>query len=227
MRDVAFVIHPDHSMMAIAFVMAFEVANSVSKASPYELHFVSETGGTVKSSCGLMLKSEPFTEMPFDTLFVGGATSPRPSTPGLIAYMRGAPRRHRRIAAICTGAFVLAEAGLLDGRNATTHWMHATRLQAEYPAVKLDHDRIFTNDGPIWTAAGGAAGLDLSLALIEGDLGADVAKSVARELVIYHRRGGGQSQISALLELAPKSDRILAALTYARDNLHKTLTVPG
>jgi transcriptional regulator GlxA family with amidase domain len=226
MLDVAFLVHPDYSMMAMAVVMAFEVANSVAEVSPYELHFVSETGGRVKTSCGLILESEPFTEKPFHTLFVGGATSPRPSTPGLIAYMRDAPKRHRRIAAICTDAFVLAEAGLLDGRNATTHWMHATRLQAEYPAVKLDQDRIFTNDGPIWTTAGGAAGLDLSLALIESDLGADVAKSVARELVIYHRRGGGQSQISTLLELAPKSDRIQAALTYARDNLHKPLTVP-
>ena len=226
MRDIAFVVDADYSMMALAVVMAFEVANSVAEDSPYELHFVSETGGRVKSSCGLMLESEPFTEMPFHTLVVGGATSPRPSTPGLIAYMKDAPKRHRRIAAICTGAFVLAEAGLLDGRNATTHWMHAMRLQAEYPAVKLDQDRIFTNDGPIWTTAGGAAALDLSLALIESDLGDDVAKSVARALVIYHRRAGGQSQISTLLELAPKSDRIQGALTYARDNLHKPLTVP-
>jgi len=226
MRDIAFVVDADYSMMALAVVMTFEVANSMADRPAYVLRFVSETGGRVKSSCGLMLESEPFTEMPFHTLVVGGATSPRRSTPGLIAYMRDAPKRHRRIAAISTGAFVLAEAGLLDGRNATTHWMHATRLQAEYPAVKLDQDRIFTNDGPIWTTAGGAAGLDLSLALIESDLGADVAKSVARELVIYHRRAGGQSQISTLLELAPKSDRIQASLTYARDNLHRPLTVP-
>jgi transcriptional regulator GlxA family with amidase domain len=226
MRDVAFLVHPDTSMMAMAVVMAFEVANSVAEASPYELHFVSETGGRVRTSCGLMLDSQPFTEMPFHTLFVGGATTPGSSTPGLIAYIREALKRHRRIAAISTGAFVLAEAGLLDGRNATTHWMHAPRLQREYPKVKLDQDRIFTNDGAIWTTAGGAAGLDLSLAMIESDLGADVAKSVARELVIYHRRAGGQPQISTLLELAPKSDRIQAALTYARDNLQKPLTVP-
>lgn len=226
MRDVAFVVYPDYSTMAVAVVMAFEVANSVAETPPYELHFVSETGGKIRTSCGMMLESEPFTEMPFHTLFVGGATTPKPSTPGLITYMRDAPKRHRRIAAICTGAFVLAEAGLLDGHNATTHWMHAPLLQAQYPAVKLDQDRIFMNDGPIWTTAGGAAGLDLSLALIENDLGADFAKLVARELVIYHRRTGGQSQISTLLDLTPKSDRIQAALAYARDNLHKPLTVP-
>src|ERR1700761_9321217 len=213
-------------MMTLAVVMAFEVANSMADVPPYELHFVSETGGRVKTSCGLMLDTEPFTDMPFHTLFVGGATAPKASTPGLLAYMRDALKRHRRIAAVCTGAFVLAEAGLLDGRNATTHWLHAPMLQRQYPAVRLDQDRIFTNDGPIWTTAGGAAGLDLSLALIENDLGADVAKEVARELVIYHRRTGGQSQFSALLELAPKSDRIQAALTYARDNLHRPLTVP-
>jgi len=225
-REIAFIVHPDYSMMALAVVMAFEVANSVAEGSAYELHFVSETGGKIRTACGMMLESEPFTIMPFHTLFVGGAIIPKLSTPELIAYIRDAPKRHRRIVAISTGAFALAEAGLLDGRNATTHWMHAPQLEAQYPAVKLNCDRIFTNDGPIWTTAGGAAGLDLGLALIENDLGADVAKAVARELVIYHRRTGGESQISTLIELAPKSDRIQAALTYARDNLHRPLTVP-
>lgn len=225
MRDVAFVMYPDYSIMALSIVMAFEVANTVTETPPYALHFISESGGKIKTSCGMMLESKPFSSTPFHTLFVGGATSPKASPPGLIEYIRSAPGLHRRIAAISTGAFVLAEAGLLDGRNATTHWMHAPLLQAQYPAVKLDQDCIFTNDGPIWTTAGGAAGLDLSLAMIESDLGADVAKAVARELVIYHRRTGGQSQISTLLELAPKTDRIQAALTYARENLHRPLTV--
>jgi transcriptional regulator GlxA family with amidase domain len=84
MRDVAFVVYPDYSTMALAVVMAFEVANSVAETPPYELHFVSETGGKIRTSCGMMLESEPFTEMPFHTLFVGGATTPKPSTPGLI-----------------------------------------------------------------------------------------------------------------------------------------------
>ena len=121
---------------------------------------------------------------------------------------------------------MLAEAGLLDGRRATTHWLYARELQRDYPKMKMDEDRIFINDGPIWTSAGMTAGVDLGLALIENDLGPELAKAVARKLVIYHRRGGGQSQFSTLLELSPKSDRIQAALAYARDNLHKPLTVP-
>ena len=88
MRDVAFVVYPDYSMMALTVIMAFEVANSVAEAPPYELHFVSETGGKIRTSCGMMLETEPFTEMPFHTLFVGGATTPKASTPGLIDYIR-------------------------------------------------------------------------------------------------------------------------------------------
>ena len=158
MRDIAFVIYPGYSVMALAVATAFEVANMVADEPPYELHFISETGGKVKTSSGMTLESEAFTDMPFDTLVVGGATVPAPSTPGLIAFMSDAPKRHRRIAAVCTGAFVLAEAGLLNGRHATTHWLHARDLQRRFPKVKMDEDRIFVNDGPIWTSAGMTAG---------------------------------------------------------------------
>lgn len=231
MRDVAFVVYPGYSLMALAVVTAFETANyeatfGTDAEPPYQLHFVSETGEPVRTSAGMVINAEPFTAKPFDTLVVGGSTYIEPSTPGLIAFMRDAPNRHRRIAAVCTGAFVLAEAGLLDGRHCTTHWHHARDLQRRFPKARMQEDRIFVNDGPIWTSAGMTAGLDLALALIEQDLGPQAAKAVARKLVIYHRRGGGQSQFSALLELAPKSDRIQRALGYARDNLHKPLTVP-
>jgi len=226
MRDNRVRCVPGYSVMALAVVTAFEVANMMADDPPYELHFVSETGGKVKTSSVMMLETEVFTDMPFDTLVVGGATTPVPSTPGLIAFMRDAPKRHRRIAAVCTGSFVLAEAGLLNGRHATTHWGYARDMQRQFPDVKMDEDRIFINDGPIWTSAGMTAGIDLGLALIENDLGPELAKSVARKLVMYHRRGGGQSQFSALLELSPKSDRIQTALAYARENLHKPLTVP-
>jgi transcriptional regulator GlxA family with amidase domain len=226
MRDIAFVVYPGYSVMALAVVTAFEVANMMADEPPYDLHFVSEAGGRAKTSSGMTLDSEAFSEKPFDTLVVGGATIPSPSTPGMIAFIKEAPKRHRRIAAVCTGAFALAEAGLLDGRRATTHWLHARELQSQFPKVKMDEDRIFINDGPIWTSAGMTAGIDLGLALIENDLGPELAKAVARKLVIYHRRGGGQSQFSTLLELSPKSDRIQTTLAYARENLHKPLTVP-
>src|SRR6202040_2739737 len=133
--------------------------------------------------------------------------------------------RCRRVAATCTGAFVLAEAGLLDGRRATTHWSRARDLQARFPKVKVEADRIFIVDGPVSTSAGMTAGIDLALAMVEQDLGADVARAVARYLVVYHRRAGGQSQFSALLELEPKSDRIQSALVYARGHLRTELSV--
>ena len=230
MRSVAFVVYPGYSVMALASATAFEIANfeaeGRSAPPPYGLHFVSETGGKVRTSAGVMLETERFSDAAFDTLFVGGANVHEPSTPGMIDFMKGALTRHRRVAAICTGAFRLAEAGLLDGRHVTTHWYHARQLQQMFPKIRMDEDRIFINDGPVWTSAGMTAGIDLCLALIESDLGAGIAKVVARKLVVYHRRGGGQSQFSTLLELNPKSDRIKTALSFARDNLHKPLSVP-
>jgi transcriptional regulator GlxA family with amidase domain len=226
MRRITFVIYPGYSVIAVAALSVFETANMFADQA-YAFRFVSETGGAVSTSLGMRLETEPFSDEPGDTLIIGGGTTSRePASQALIAFVRTAPRTHRRVAAICTGAFVLAEAGLLDGRRATTHWFHARELQKRFPKAKIDEDRIFINDGPIWTSAGMSAGIDLALALVEDDLGAEVAKQVARKLVLYHRRGGGQSQFSTLLELAPKSDRIQTALAFARANLHTPLTVP-
>jgi transcriptional regulator GlxA family with amidase domain len=169
--------------------------------------------------------TEPLDGRSFDTVIAGGSALPGALTPGVIKFLQRALRRCRRVAATCTGAFVLAEAGLLDGRRATTHWNVARELQARFPNVKVEEDRIFIIDGPVWTSAGMTAGIDLVLAMIEKDLGADLARAVARKLVVYHRRAGGQSQFSALLELEPKSDRIQGALAYAKRNLDKPLTV--
>jgi transcriptional regulator GlxA family with amidase domain len=120
---------------------------------------------------------------------------------------------------------VLAEAGILDGRRVTTHWAHARALQKRFPLAKVEEDRIFIVDGPVWTSAGMSAGIDLALSMVEKDLGADVAQMVSKLLVIHHRRAGGQSQHSALLELDAKSDRIQTALEYAKQNLRTPLTV--
>lgn len=225
MQRVGFVVFPGYSMMGLAAVPAFEVANLVDDQTTYDIHFVSEHGGPVRTSAGMNVETEAFGETAFDTLIVGGGTFVRPSTPGLLTLIRQASTQTRRLAAICTGAFVLGDAGLLDGRRVTTHWMHARELQAQFPNSAVDVDRIFINDGPIWTSAGMSAGIDLALALIEDDLGHDVAQAVAKKLVLYHRRAGGQSQFSVLLELEPKSDRVQSALTYAKRNLHRPLTV--
>jgi transcriptional regulator GlxA family with amidase domain len=120
---------------------------------------------------------------------------------------------------------LLAQTRALDGMRATTQWMYAGEFREQFPKVTLEEDRIYINEGSLWTSAGSTSALDLAVALVEKDLGADVARSVARKLVMHHRRAGGQSQHSELLELAPKTDRIQNALNYARKNLAKALSV--
>jgi transcriptional regulator GlxA family with amidase domain len=143
----------------------------------------------------------------------------------MIAFVQEAAKASRRIASICSGAFVLAEAGLLNGRRATMHWAHAASFRARFPDVRAEEDRIFINDGPVWTSAGMTAGIDLVLALIDNDLGPEAAKMVARLLVMNQRRMGGQKQHSALLDMTPKSDRIELVLAHIRQNLRKPLTI--
>ena len=191
----------------------------------YELRLLSETGGPVRSSSGLVVQTEKFAKKAFDTVIVVGGNVIETSTPGLIAFLKAASKVSRQITTTCTGAFVLAEAGLLNGRRATTHWFHARNLQRDYPKVKVEEDRIFIIDGPVWTSAWMTACIDLSLALVEKDLGLDVSRLIAKKLVVYHRRSGGQSQYSALLELEPKSDRIQSALAFAKQNLRSDLSV--
>jgi transcriptional regulator GlxA family with amidase domain len=225
MQRIGFVVLPGFQMMSIAVLSVFEFANREMGEPAYDMHLLSETGGSIRSSIGIEVATEPFADTNFDTLMVGGSAVVGALTPGVIKFLRQALGRSRRLASTCAGAFVLAEAGLLDGRRATTHWHRARELQARFPKVEVEEDRIFIIDGPVWTSAGMTAGIDLALAMVEQDLGADVARAVARQLVVYHRRAGGQSQFSALLELEPKSDRIQSALAYAKRNLDKPLTV--
>jgi transcriptional regulator GlxA family with amidase domain len=226
LQGVGFIVFPGYQVMAFAALSAFEVANQQAGKPVYDVRVLSEMGGQVLTSIGMSIGSEAFDGTVYDTLIVGGGGVLEPATPGLIGFVQQALGRSRRIASICSGAFLLAEAGLLDGRRATTHWIYARALQAQFPKVRMEEDRIFINDGPIWTSAGMSAGIDLALAMVEQDLGAETARMVAKKLVVYHRRAGGQSQYSALLELEPKSDRIQNALTYAKRNLHTPLSVP-
>jgi transcriptional regulator GlxA family with amidase domain len=225
MQRIGFIVSTGFQVMDFAAVSVFEFANLAMGEAFYDVHLASECGGPVRSSAGIIVETAAFDEVTFDTLVVFGDTEIHPSSPGLRAFLRRSLPASRRMSSICTGAFILAESGLLDGRRATTHWSYARTLQARFPQVKVDEDRIFIVDGPIWTSAGMSAGIDLALAMVEQDLGVDVARSVAKKLVVYHRRAGGQSQYSALLELEPKSDRIQSALAHARKNLHTPLSV--
>ena len=232
MHRVGLIVPRDFQLLSLAplaaFEMtAFELAKPLSAPARYDLHLLSEHGGPVRSSCGLTVETEAFGDPAFDTLIVGAITGSEmpPSTASLIGFVKQAAKASRRIASFCNGAFVLAEAGLLDGRRATTHWIQAASFRARFPDVRMEEDRIYINDGPIWTSAGMSAGIDLVLAMIDQDLGPNVAKAVAKLLVINQRRIGGQKQHSALLDLDPKSDRIDLVLSHIRQNLQSTLSV--
>ncbi len=223
MRKVGFLIHPGFSPMGFAVATAFEIANLQAGAPVYAVHMLSERGGPVRTSVGFPVMTEALDAEDYDLLLIGGGMEE--SSAETIAFVRRVAERARRVAATCTGAFLLAEAGLLDGRRATTHWARARELQERFPAIKVEEDRIFIADGHVWTSAGMTAGIDLAIALIEEDIGIEAARGVARKLVMYHRRTGGQSQFSALLELEPKSDRIQTALAFAKRNLAQRLSV--
>ena len=223
MRKVGFIISSGYQPMGFAVTAPFEIANRQAAEPVYDIRMLSKHGGPVRTSLGFHVLTEPFSAEPYDLIIVGA--SMEDASPETIEFVGQARSHCRRIAATCHGAFVLAEAGLLDGRRATTHWARAGELRARYPNVRVEEDRIFIADGPVWTSAGMTAGIDLALALIEEDLGHEAARIVARRLVLYHRRAGGQSQFSSLLELEPKSDRTQTVLTYARRNLAGRLSV--
>src|SRR5207253_6632065 len=148
--------------------------------------------GPVTSSSGVTLIAEAFPDDPLDTLIIAGGLGSRQAAAcaNTLAYIRSAAGRTRRIVSVCTGAFILAAAGLLDGRRATTHWRRAAELARAYPRIRVEPDRIFIRDGAVWTSAGITAGIDLALALGAEELGEAAAKRAAQQLVVYHRRPG-------------------------------------
>ncbi|GJE57197.1 GlxA family transcriptional regulator [Methylobacterium thuringiense] len=225
MPSIGVVLFPGFQVMNLASLTAFELANLELGRDFYDVIFLSEEGGPIRTSIGMVIETEPFSDRRFDTVIVVGSVRVDASAPGLVERLRETAATARRVAATCTGAFLLAEAGLLDGRKAATHWAHARALQRLHPSIKVDDDRIFVSDGNVWTSAGMTAGIDLTLALVEDDLGAEMSKGIARMLVVYHRRTGGQSQFSALLELQPRTDRVQKVLAYARGNLRNELSV--
>lgn len=228
MHRVGYVLSEGFQILAIGTQAVFEFANLVAGEPFYEISNYAVGGGELRSSIGMTMQTRPLTARSrADTWMVAGVIDPlpQPAPAELLRLLRLAAPRARRVAGLCTGAFVLAQAGLLEGRRATTHWSYADAMQQRHPGIRVEADRIFISDGPLWTSAGMTAGLDLALGLVEKDLGEATARSVAHRLVMQQRRAGGQSQHSELLKLAPKSDRIQQALDHARQNLAQPLGV--
>lgn len=208
----------------------FGAANEGRDHPMYDVEIVSPDGGPVTSNCGVALVSRRFGGQ-YDTLLVAGGSR------GLKAVMaredvrrwllRVAPRT-RRFGSVCTGAFVLAAAGLLDGRRVATHWASCQRLAEKFPAVTVDADALYVVDGKVWTSAGVTTGIDMALALVEADLGAATANLIARHFVLYARRPGYQSQFSPLLEVQTRAVAPFARLIeWMQAHLDEPLDVPA
>lgn len=227
-RKLVFVVYPDFQLLDVAGpIAAFEVANQLVPKT-YDLTLASLEGGAVNSSSSTALLTVLFSQVgEADTMIASGGDGviEAAACAETLAFIQGISEKARRVASVCSGAYLLASSGLLNGKKATTHWRRSIDFSRRFPHVLLDADRIYVNDGNIWTSAGISAGIDLSLALIADDLGDKVARQVARQLVVYYRRPGGQSQYSALLEMDTRDGRFAGLLDYIRNNLDKPLTV--
>jgi transcriptional regulator GlxA family with amidase domain len=192
------------------FASANDLMLEAGEARPYAIRLVAPGGRSVEASAGISLVANPLSpvETSVDTLVVagGGDFNAASVNPVLVDWVRERVKQARRTASICTGAFLLAAAGALDGRRAATHWMYCAELARRFPALRVESDPIFIRDGPVWTSAGVTAGIDLALALVEEDLGRTIALAVARYLVVFLKRPGGQAQFSEALSLQAAED---------------------
>ena len=221
-------VFPDFQLLdAAGPISVFEIASRLAGAAP-SIRTIAAVPGPVRSSAGVELLARGLRpSAAIGTLIVAGGTGVNAASKcdRTLGFLRAMAKRGARIASVCSGAFILAEAGLLDGRRATTHWQRTRQFLSLYPKVKLEPDQIFVRDGDIWSSAGISAGIDLALAMVAEDLGDEIAKQAARQLVLYHRRSGGQSQFSSLLELKAPSGRFGPLLSWAREHLDAPLTV--
>ncbi|CAN5239767.1 GlxA family transcriptional regulator [soil metagenome] len=213
------------------FATANDLMTQAGHAKPYAPQVVAPGGASVLASAGLGLAAAalPETDAALDTLMIAGGQGVHDAAadPALVTWVRSRTARARRVASVCTGAFLLAESGALDGRRAATHWSFCDELARRYPAVHVEPDPIFVRDGAVWTSAGVTAGIDLALALVEEDLGRTVALAVARYLVVFRKRPGGQAQFSAALSLQATDDRFAALHEWISDHLAGDLSLPA
>jgi transcriptional regulator GlxA family with amidase domain len=190
---------------------------------PYATRVVAQGGQSITASAGLRLAADPLppADAAIDTLIIAGGpgVDTAAADPVLVDWVRQRASQARRVASVCTGAFLLATSGTLEGRRATTHWSCCAEFARRFPAVRVEPDPIFVRDGSVWTSAGVTAGIDLALALVEEDLGRTVALAVARYLVVFLKRPGGQAQFSTALSLQAAEDKFGALHDWINTHL--------
>ena len=235
-RSVEILAFPSVQLLDVAgplqvFATACDLATRAAPAAavplaavpPYDVRVVASGAGDVTTSAGLGLAAGPLSDAdaPLDTLVVAGGSGVHAAAgnPALVEWLVRKAAHCRRVVAVCSGAYLLAEAGLLDGRRAVTHWDHCTDLARRYPRITVEADPIFVRDGDVWTSAGVTAGIDLALALVEDDLGRAAALAVARQLVVFLKRPGGQAQYSAALALQDAGGGFDALHAWMADHL--------
>jgi transcriptional regulator GlxA family with amidase domain len=213
-----------------AFATANEHVTQAGGTGPYDLRVVAKGGESVTASAGLAITAAPLPRpsSAVDTLIIAGGPGVQAASadPSLVDWVRQRAARARRVASVCTGAFLLAASGALDGRRAATHWSVCKEFAQRYPAVRVEPDPIFVRDGSVWTSAGVTAGIDLALALIEQDLGRTVALAVARYLVVFLKRPGGQAQFSTALSLQSAEDKFGALHDWINKHLADDISLP-
>ncbi len=227
-RRITFLVFPRFQILdATGPIAAFEIAERYRPGS-YLLRTVAAVPGPVASSSGARLQASPLGRADaVDTLIVAGGDGSRDAAlcSKTQRFVLRCAERSRRVASVCSGTYVLAAAGLLDGKRATTHWSVTADFSRRFPKVRLDADRIYIKDGRIWSSGGITAGIDLALALIGEDLGEDVARRTAQQLVVYRRRPGGQSQFSPLLQMERADGRFGELWDHVRMHLRDRLSV--
>jgi transcriptional regulator GlxA family with amidase domain len=234
-RAVEFVAFGDFQLLDVAgpsqvFATANDLARLARQPAPYTLQVVAGSDGLIASSSGMTLGAAalPAPGAPLDTLIVSGGygVDKACKDEALLAWLKLRAAHARRLCSVCSGALILAAAGLLTGRRVATHWGRCAQLQRQYPEIKVENDPIFVRDGHVWTSAGVTAGVDLALALVEEDLGRATALAVARQLVVFLKRPGGQAQFSAALELQAADERFETLNAWISENLNADLSVP-
>jgi len=235
-RRVELLVFPGVQLLDVAgplqvFASANDLGREAGSASPYALAVVGRGDPTVSTSAGLGLRvaSLPPLDAELDTLLIpGGRGIPKvEGDPALPAWVSARASRARRVVSVCTGAFLLAEAGVLDRRRAVTHWAFCAELARRYPSIKVESDPIFLRDGNVWTSAGVSAGVDLALALVEEDLGRATALAIARYLVVFLKRPGGQAQFSAALALQAPEQPFDPLHAWMAEHLSEDLSLPA